>query len=105
MDGVFHALADPTRRGMLAALAQGRRTAGELGEPFQISQPAASKHIRVLERAGLVVRKVDGRRHRFALVGGPLAEAEQWIARHRAFWEYSLDALGKMLQGMETDKK
>ena len=105
MSDVFHALADPTRRGMLAALAAGKKTAGELGEPFQISQPAASKHIRVLERAGLVVRKVDGRRHRFALVGGPLAEAEQWIARHRALWEHSLNSLGRMLEGMEGSKK
>jgi DNA-binding transcriptional ArsR family regulator len=96
-DDVFQALADPTRRGMLTVLARGEATAGELGAPFRISQPAASKHIRVLERAGLVRRRVDGREHRLRLVPRPLRDAEAWIARHRQLWEASLDSLGRTL--------
>ena len=69
LNAVFHALADPTRRSILATLAKGAQTAGELGKPFQISQPTASKHIRVLEEAGLALRSVDGRFHRLALNG------------------------------------
>jgi DNA-binding transcriptional ArsR family regulator len=101
LDNVFHALADPTRRGMLSILTRGEKTAGELGEPFRISQPAASKHIRTLVRAGLLSRRVEGRSHHFRLVAGPLAEAETWIARHRKFWEASLDSLGRVLGEMK----
>jgi DNA-binding transcriptional ArsR family regulator len=97
LDGVFQALADPIRREMLTLLARGEATAGELGAPFRISQPAASKHIRMLERAGLVSRSVDGRIHRLRLVSKPLREAEAWISRHRQFWEGSLDSLGETL--------
>jgi DNA-binding transcriptional ArsR family regulator len=97
LDDVFQALADPTRRKMLAALARGEATAGELGAPFRISQPAVSRHIRVLERAGLVTRQVDGRLHRLRLAPQPLQDAEEWIARHRRFWEASLDSLGRTL--------
>lgn len=100
LDDVFQALADPTRREMLALLARGETTAGELGAPFDISQPAASRHIRVLERAGLVAREVDGRVHRLRLVPKPLRDAETWIARHRQFWEDSLDSLGRTLEEM-----
>ncbi len=97
LDDVFQALADPTRRDMLSLLARGEATAGELGAPFRISQPAASKHIRMLERAGLVSRNIDGRVHRLRLVSKPLREAETWISRHRRFWEGSLDSLGRAL--------
>ena len=80
LDGVFHALSDPTRRAMLAALAAaGERSVGELAAPFEISLAAASKHIRALERAGLVRRRVQGRRHRCTLEAGPLAEADAWL--------------------------
>ena len=99
LDRAFHALGDGTRRGMLALLAtRGELSAGELGKPFAIAQPSASKHLRVLEQAGLVTRRVDGRVHRFRLNPGPLAEAEDWIARHRAFWEGALDRLGGLLE-------
>jgi len=104
LDAVFHALADPTRRSILAMLAKGEKTAGEVGRPFKISQPAASKHIRVLEQAGLVVRAVDGRFHRLALDGKPLAAAERWLSRHREFWQKSLDSLGSMLADMQKAK-
>jgi DNA-binding transcriptional ArsR family regulator len=103
LDDVFQALADPTRREMLALLARGEATAGELGAPFRISQPAASRHIRVLERAGLVRRRVDGREHRLRLVPRPLRDAEAWIARHRQFWEASLDSLGRTLDELTKE--
>src|SRR5262249_55515065 len=105
LDDVFQALADPTRREMLMLLATGERTAGELGAPFKISQPAASKHIRMLERAGLLARTVDGRTHRLRLVPKPLDEAEAWISRHRRFWEGSFDALEQTLTRIAGKRK
>ena len=104
IDSVFAALADPIRRHMLTQLANGERTAGELGAPFRVSQPAASKHIRTLERAGLLARTVDGRTHRLSLVPKPLHQAEAWLSRHRHFWEGSLDALGPTLTQMVRGK-
>jgi DNA-binding transcriptional ArsR family regulator len=105
LDHTFHALGDPTRRGMLGLLAErGECTAGELGKPFEISQPSASKHIQVLEKAGLVSRRMTGRVHRFRLETGPMSEAEAWIVRHREFWKASLDALEGYLKGLH-DKK
>ena len=79
LDGVFHALSDPTRREMLAALARGERSVGELAAPFEISLAAASKHIRTLERAGLLRREVQGRTHRCTLEAAPLAQAAAWL--------------------------
>jgi DNA-binding transcriptional ArsR family regulator len=105
LDGVFHALADPIRRDMLALLSRGEKTAGELGAPFEISQPAASKHIRTLEQAGLLSRRVEGRVHRFRLVPKSLHRAEAWIARHRHFWEASLDSLGRTLGSLAAREK
>src|SRR5262245_47368836 len=93
LDAVFHALSDPTRRRMLGLLAKKPRSASELGEPFRISQPAVSKHIGTLERAGLVTRTVEGRVHRLRLVATPLRQAETWITRHREFWDRALDSL------------
>jgi DNA-binding transcriptional ArsR family regulator len=94
LDATFHALSDATRRGMLALVARrGECTASELGEPFEIAQPTASKHIAVLEGAGLVERRVAGRVHRFRLVKRPLDDAQAWIARHQEFWEVSLTRL------------
>ena len=101
LDRTFHALGDGTRRRMLSLLAkQGECTASELGEPFKIAQPSVSKHIRVLEQAGLVSRRIDGRVHRFQLVITRLNEAQYWIARHREFWEATLDSLGDLLDEM-----
>jgi DNA-binding transcriptional ArsR family regulator len=99
LDRTFHALGDGTRRGMLALLVErGECSAGELGEPFEISQPSASQHLRVLESAGLLERRVEGRAHRFRLIPQPLAEAQQWIERHRALWRGSLDRLGSVIE-------
>ena len=99
LDRTFHALGDATRRRMLALLAKnGEFTASELGEPFDIAQPTASKHIRVLEEAGLVSRTVTGRLHQFRLETDPMNEAEAWLVRHREFWKASLDSLGKCLK-------
>lgn len=104
LDRVFHALSDPTRRGMLALLARSERTAGELGESFAISQPSCSKHIAVMERAGLIKRSVEGRLHRFRLEARPLRDSEAWIARHRQLWEGSLERLDTVLTQLQKGK-
>lgn len=94
LDRTFHALGDESRRQIVAKLAtDGACTAGELGSPFNSAQPTISKHIKVLEKAGLVQREVDGRVHRFYLVRQPLDEAEDWIKRHKSFWEGTLERL------------
>jgi DNA-binding transcriptional ArsR family regulator len=103
LDATFRALSDSTRRGMLALVARkGECTASELGEPFRVAQPTASKHIRVLESAGLVERRIEGREHRFRLVKRPLDDAQAWIARHQEFWEGSLARLDALLTGRDT---
>src|SRR5881392_1108306 len=94
LDRTFRALADGTRRSMIRALARGQsRSAGELGRRFRSAQPTISRHLKVLERAGLVERRVEGRVHRFRLRPGTLSEAAQWIARHQAFWEGAVSQL------------
>lgn len=98
LDRIFHALADPTRRAMLASLREGVRNVGELAAPHRISLAAASKHIKTLERAGLVKRTVIGRTHQCALDPAPLAEADAWLRRYSAFWTERLDALESLLQ-------
>ena len=99
LDRTFHALGDGTRRRMLSMLSRrGELTASELGAPFNVSQPTASKHLRVLEQAGLLERRVDGRLHRFRLVDRRLREAEVWISRHRDFWDGTLERLGDLLE-------
>jgi len=104
LDRVFHALGDATRRGMIGLLAQkGECTAGEIGAPFDIAQPTASKHLRVLEDAGLVSRRVDGRRHRFRLETRSMDDARGWIERQRAFWLASFDALDGYLKEAQQD--
>src|SRR5271166_6483595 len=92
LDDVFHALADPTRRGMLRDLSARERTVGELAAPFRMSLAAASKHVKTLERAGLVRRTVKGRTHICALEPAPLAEADEWMRFYRQFWAGRLDA-------------
>lgn len=105
LDLTFRALADPTRRAMLALVARrGECAAGELGSPFDIAQPTASKHLRVLEEAGLLSRRIDGRVHRFRLVPAPLDEAGRWMARHRAFWDGTLARLGDALADVRRAK-
>src|SRR4051812_23069433 len=98
LDGVFHALADPTRRAMLRRLASGQRTIGELAAPFSMSFPAASKHVRVLERAGLVRRRIEGRTHICQLDPAPLAAAEGWLRFYETFWTAQFDALDAALK-------
>src|SRR5215467_12319151 len=91
LDSVFHALGDATRRRMLRELAGGERTVGQLAEPFSISLQAASKHIKALERAGLVRREVRGRTHLCRLDPGPLASAHQWLSFYERYWSDRLD--------------
>jgi len=102
LDDVFRALADPTRRAMLAALSRAERSVGELAAPHRISLAAASKHIRMLERAGLLTRQVRGRTHLCTLAPAPLADAEAWIRHYTAFWSARLDALEDALRADAT---
>lgn len=98
LDLTFHALADGTRRSMIHALAHGEaRSAGELGLQFRSAQPTISKHLKVLEQAGIVERKVEGRVHQFRLRRKALERAGRWIARHQAFWEGAVDQLDRLL--------
>jgi DNA-binding transcriptional ArsR family regulator len=98
LDLTFRALADGTRRSMIHALARGEaRSAGELGRQFRSAQPTISKHLKVLEQAGIVERMVDGRVHQFRLRRKALAQAGRWIARHQAFWEGAVDQLDRLL--------
>lgn len=98
LDHTFHALGDGTRRRILSMLAaEGVCTAGELGAPIRVAQPTVSKHLKVLERAGLVSREVEGRTHRFRLELAQLNEAQDWISRHKDFWEGSLAGLERYL--------
>ncbi len=100
LDRTFHALADPTRRGMLASLARGEKSIGELAQPYAMTLAGASKHVQVLERAGLVTRRRDGRTHRCALNPAPLAEANQWLQQWAAFWNSRLDGLESILRNL-----
>src|SRR5262245_2590388 len=100
LDATFAALADPTRRAILARLATGDASVTELAQPFAMSQPAISKHLRVLERAGLVVR---GRPCK--IVARPLAEVTEWLDSYRRFWEQSFERLDALLEEMKVDKK
>jgi DNA-binding transcriptional ArsR family regulator len=93
LDAVFHALADGTRRRMLRSLGGQPRSVGELAAPFQISLAAASKHIKVLERAGLVTRSIQGRTHLCRLQPEALAASQQWLRFYEQFWNQNLDAL------------
>lgn len=93
LDAVFHALADPTRRAILEALTNGAGTVTEIAKPFDMSLPGVSKHIRVLEKAGLIDREVDGRTHRCRLEHTPLMNAREWIDFYSTFWNDKLDRL------------
>jgi DNA-binding transcriptional ArsR family regulator len=98
LDTTFQALADPTRRGMLASLALGDKSIGELGEPFAMSFAGAAKHVKVLERAGLVARRRAGRRQMCTLQAEPLAEAERWLRQWEKFWNVRLDRLQAVVE-------
>jgi DNA-binding transcriptional ArsR family regulator len=105
LDATFQALADPTRRAILARLAQGEASVMELAAPFDMSQPAISKHLKVLENAGLISRGRDAQRRPCKLEAAPLAEATGWLIEYRKFWEKQfgqLDALLDELKSLET---
>ena len=104
LDTVFHALSDPTRRGMLARLALGEKSVGELAEPFAMSFAGASKHVKVLEEAGLIRREVRGRTHICRLEPGPLASADAWLRHYERFWTGRLDTLERLLREDDTHK-
>jgi DNA-binding transcriptional ArsR family regulator len=105
LDQTFRALSDATRRSMIRALARGEaRSAGDLGRDFRSAQPTISKHLRVLEEAGLVVRTVEGRVHRFRLRRRPLREAEAWLARHQSLWTGAVAQLDRLLAETPSDE-
>jgi DNA-binding transcriptional ArsR family regulator len=100
LDATFAALADSTRRAILARLASGQASVSELAEPFEMTQPAISKHLKVLERAGLISRERDAQRRPSRLVGRPLAEASEWLEQYRQFWGASFQRLDGLLDSM-----
>jgi DNA-binding transcriptional ArsR family regulator len=102
LDATFRALADPTRRGMLASLALGEKSIGELASPFEMSFAGASKHVKVLEEAGLIARRKQGRTHLIRVEAKPLEEAERWLRQWEKFWSTSLD---RLQAAIEADKK
>jgi DNA-binding transcriptional ArsR family regulator len=101
LDRVYGAIADPTRRAILAALARGEANVGSLAERFPISFNGVSKHVKVLERAGLVDRRIQGREHWLTLRPEPLREAARWLEHYRTFWDERLNALEAFLVGQE----
>jgi DNA-binding transcriptional ArsR family regulator len=104
LDHTFRALSDGTRRAMIHALAHGKaRSASELGRQFDSAQPTISKHLKVLEQAGLVARSIEGRTHRFRLRRKPLQDAGGWIARHQAFWTGAIEQLDRLLSEVPSD--
>jgi DNA-binding transcriptional ArsR family regulator len=102
LDRVFHALAHPARRAMLGRLARGEWNLSELAAPLRMSFPAASKHVRVLERARLVRRRVVGRMHFCRIEAKPLGEANEWLEEYRRFWEGSFERLDDLLEELKT---
>ena len=104
LNATFAALADPTRRAILARLASGHATVNEIAEPFAMTQPAVSKHLKVLERAGLISRDRDAQRRPSRLEPGRLAEASAWLAQYRRFWEASFARLDTVLEELSRKK-
>lgn len=104
LDATFQALSDPTRRGMLASLALGERSIGELGEPFAMSFAGAAKHVKVLESAGLIERRKAGRKQICSLRAEPLAEAERWLKQWEQFWTVRLDRLQALIDNDKQEK-
>ena len=105
LDATFAALADPTRRAILARLTLGEASVTELVEPFAMSQPAISKHLKVLERAGLISRGRDAQRRPCRLEAVPLAEATEWLENYRRFWEARFQRLDALLDEMKAEAK
>ncbi|MGC2108977.1 MAG: metalloregulator ArsR/SmtB family transcription factor [Candidatus Korobacteraceae bacterium] len=105
LDATFAALADPTRRAILARLGLGEASVAELAEPFSMTQPAISKHLKVLERAGLISRGRDAQRRPRRIEAGPLAEATAWLEEYRRFWEGSFQRLDSLLDELKSREK
>jgi len=105
LNATFAALADPTRRAILARLALGEASVLQLAKPFAMSQPAVSKHLKVLERAGLISRGRDAQRRPRRIVPGPLAEATAWLERYRQIWEANFQRLDALLEELKTQQK
>jgi DNA-binding transcriptional ArsR family regulator len=105
LDATFAALADPTRRALLARLAAGEASVKELAAPFAMSQPAISRHLKVLERAGLIARGRDAQRRPRRLVAQPLAEASAWLERYRQHWEATFQKLDAVLDAMQAQER
>lgn len=105
LGATFAALADPTRRAILERLAHGEASVTELAEPFQVSLPAISKQLRVLEQAGLLIREKEGRVRRCRLDAEPMREAAEWLARYRRYWERQLDSLADYLNELQNEEK
>jgi DNA-binding transcriptional ArsR family regulator len=105
LDATFAALADPTRRAILKRLAYGEASVTDLARPFSMSQPAISKHLKVLERAGLISRGRDAQRRPRRIEGKPLAEATDWLEGYRQFWEGSFQRLDALLDDLKTQEK
>ena len=105
LDSTFAALADPTRRAILARLSSGEASVTELAQPFNMSQPAISKHLKVLEQAGLISRGRDAQRRPCRLVPEPLAAANQWLEYYREFWETSFNNLDTLLTEIQKGKR
>ncbi len=103
LDTVFAAMADPTRRAILSRLAKGEASVNEIASPFEMSQPAISKHLKVLERAGLITRAVDQQRRPARLNAEPMREAVAWLEEFRAFWTGSFDQLDGLLDQLKKD--
>ena len=103
LDLTFATLADPTRRAILARLASGEASVKELAEPFEMTQPAISKHLKVLERAGLISRGRDAQRRPCKLEAAPLEDAAAWVEEYRRFWELRLDRLDEYLQELQNE--
>ena len=104
LDATFAALADPTRRAILARLALGEASVNELAQPFEMSQPAISKHLKVLERAGLISTAQDAQRRPRRIEAKPLAEANDWIEGYRRFWEQSYERLDALLDELKSER-
>jgi DNA-binding transcriptional ArsR family regulator len=105
LDATFAALADPTRRAILARLARGEATVTELVAPFKLSQPAISKHLKVLEKAGLISRGRDKQKRPCRIAAEPLAEANEWLEDYRKIWEANFDRLDNLLEELKSEKK
>src|SRR3954464_12911425 len=105
LDATFAALADPTRRAILARLARGEATVNELVASFKLSQPAISKHLKVLERAGLISRGRDAQKRPCRIAAEPLAAANEWLEDYRKIWEANFDRLDNLLEELKAEKK